>query len=149
MKHYRFTSKLLALAFIVFSILPSVSLATSWSYPIVVYEGHIYEVTDKTVTEIDKEIGKVTSYSDMEPLPGNFSNEYEEGTKYYSIKGADTDDTIAVETANGEYKEAVKKGKYTASTDEKEDNTLYIVLGVVAVIVIILVLILLRRNKRR
>ena len=85
----------------------------------------------------------------MEPLPGNFSNEYEEGTKYYSIKGADTDDTIAVETANGEYKEAVKKGKYTASTDEKEDNTLYIVLGVVAVIVIILVLILLRRNKRR
>lgn len=149
MKHYRFTSKLLALAFIVFCILPSVSLATSWSYPMVVYEGSIYEVTDKTVADIDKEIGKVTSYSDMESLPGNFSNEYEEGTKYYSIKGVDTDETIAVETANGEYKEAVNKGEYTTSADEKEDNTLYIVLGVVVVVLILLAFIFLGRKKRK
>jgi hypothetical protein len=59
-----------------------------------VWDGYRYEVLDEYVEEIDSEIGEVTSYSDMETLSGNFSNEYIEGTKYFSIKGVSTDEAI-------------------------------------------------------
>ncbi len=47
---------------------PSKPLATSWAYPFVVWQDYIYVVSEEYVTEIDKEIGKVTKYSDMESL---------------------------------------------------------------------------------
>jgi hypothetical protein len=91
---------------------PSKPLATSWAYTFVVWQDYIYVVREEYVTEIDKKIGKVTKYSDMESLSGNFSNMYKKGTKYYSIKGVSTDEAIAVEESEGRYIKATREGKY-------------------------------------
>lgn len=55
----------------------------------------------------------------MEQHPGNFSNIYKKGTKYYSIKGINTDEAIAVQDEERKYKKAIRGEKYTfGSTDE-------------------------------
>jgi hypothetical protein len=78
----------LVVLFLLFTILvPSKTSASSWAYPFVVWDGYIYVISEEYVTEIESEIGQVTKCSDMEQYPGNFSNTYEEGTKYYSIEG--------------------------------------------------------------
>lgn len=69
----------------------------SWAYPFVVWDKNVYVVSDEVVIEIDKQIGRVTKYSDKEGnYGGNFSNVYKKGTKYFSIKGISTDIAIAV-----------------------------------------------------
>jgi hypothetical protein len=93
-------------------LFPSKLLATSWAYPFVVWDGYIYVVQDEYVTEIDREIGKVTRYSDMEQYAGNFSNAYKRGTKYYSIVGISTDEAIAIQDKEGKYKKAVRENEY-------------------------------------
>ncbi|GGB53912.1 hypothetical protein [Fictibacillus barbaricus] len=77
---------------------------------------------DEYVKEIDKEIGQVSKYSDMEQYPGNFSNVYRKGTKYYSIKDISTDESIAVEDESGKYKKAVREKEYTFD-GTVEDNS--------------------------
>ncbi len=104
--------KLLLLITLLALILPTKSLATSWAYNFVVWEGYIYEITDEYVTDVDLEVGKVTAYSDMESLSGNFSNTYEVGTKYYTINGVSSDEAIAIEEPDGKYIKAVKIGEY-------------------------------------
>jgi hypothetical protein len=49
----------------------------------------------------------------MEQYPGNFSNFYKKGTKYYSIAGSSTDEAIAVQDGFGEYKKAIREKEYT------------------------------------
>ncbi|MFO1441788.1 hypothetical protein KDN24_00770 [Bacillus sp. Bva_UNVM-123] len=92
--------------------LPSKLLATSWAFQFVVWQGYIYVVSDEYVTEIDSEIGQVTKYSDMESYSGNFSNTFKKGTKYYSIKGINTDEAIAIEESDGRYIKAYREGEY-------------------------------------
>ena len=78
----------------------------------VVWDGYIYQLTDEYVESVDEEIGEVTKYSDMEgTYSGNFSNEYEKGTKYYAIQGISTGEAIAIED-EGKYKKAIRDGKY-------------------------------------
>lgn len=79
---------------LVIAIFPCKANATSWAYPFVVWDNYIYVMSDENVKNIDKEIGEVTKYSDMEQYGGNFSNVYPKGTKYYSIVGINTDDTM-------------------------------------------------------
>ncbi|MBE4909627.1 hypothetical protein IMZ08_16360 [Bacillus luteolus] len=112
----RLHQKLLLLVALLVLILPTKSLATDWEYPFVVWEGYIYEVTDEYVTDVDIEVGEVTAYSDMEQLSGNFSNTYEVGTKYYTIKGESSDEVIAVEEIDGKYVKAVKIGEYSIAS---------------------------------
>lgn len=102
---------------------PCKASATSWAYSFVVYEGYVYVVSEESVgeEEVEKEIGSVTQYSDMESLPGNFSNAYPVGTKYYSIKGVNAEDMIAVEESEGQYLKAERDGKY-APTIEGESS---------------------------
>lgn len=63
--------------------------SNAWVYSFVKWENENYVVTEEEVKEekIGTEIGEVTSYSDQESsdTTGNFSNHYEEGTKYYEI----------------------------------------------------------------
>ena len=82
--------------------------ATSWAYPFVVWDNHIYVVSEETVLDVEKKIGKVTKYSDMETYSGNFSNVFRKGTKYYSIKGIDTTIAIAVQSSDGQYIKAYR-----------------------------------------
>jgi hypothetical protein len=83
------------------------------AYGFVVWNGYIYKVSDEYVEEITKEIGEVTKYSDMEGIySGNFSNKYEKGTKYFSIKGISTDEAIAIKEQDGKYRKAINQGKY-------------------------------------
>ena len=96
----------------IFSLYPQKSLATSWAYPFVVWQDTIYVVGEETVTDIEEEIGHVTKYSDMESYGGNFSNAYPKGTKYYSIKGIDTDVAIAVQEEDGVFVKAESNGPY-------------------------------------
>jgi hypothetical protein len=86
--------------------------SADWAFSFVVWDGYVYQLTDEYVEDVREEIGEVTKYSDMEgTYSGNFSNEYEEGTKYYSIKGISTDKAIAVDD-NGKYIKANRNGKY-------------------------------------
>ncbi|WP_078381781.1 hypothetical protein [Sutcliffiella halmapala] len=91
---------------------PTQGFATSWAYPFVVWKGFIYEISDEYVTNIDKKIGHVTKYSDMDSYRGNFSNSYPKGTKYYSIEDIHTDEAIAIREKNGKYKKAIRSGEY-------------------------------------
>lgn len=85
----------------------------SWVYSFVVWDGYVYQISDEYVQKVDEEIGKVTVYSDKEgTYTGNFSNEYEKGTEYYSITGVSTDEAIAIEE-DGKYRKAIRDGKYT------------------------------------
>lgn len=103
-------------------IFSTTSFATKWVHMFVVWDGYVYVVKDEYVTEIDKEIGQVTKYSDMEQYTGNFSNIYRKGTKYYSINDISTDVSIAVEDESGKYKKAVREKEYTFG-GTVEDNS--------------------------
>lgn len=93
-------------------IYPDQSLA-KWAHSFVVWDGYIYVIKENEIDNTGKEIGEVTSYSDAEgTYSGNFSNTYEKGTKYYSIKGVSTDESIAVQSGEGTYLQAVREGKY-------------------------------------
>ena len=84
-----------------------------WAHSFVVWDGYIYVLKENEIDNTDKKIGEVTSYSDVEgTYSGNFSNTYEKGTKYYSIKGMSTDEAIAVQVGEGTYLQAVREGKY-------------------------------------
>ncbi|MFS0864329.1 hypothetical protein [Fredinandcohnia sp. 179-A 10B2 NHS] len=100
--------------FILFiSSYPGKTLATSWAYYFVVWDGYIYVISEGDyVTEIGDEIGHVTRFSDMEQYSGNFSNAYKKGTKYYSIDGVSTDQAIAVEESDGQYIKAYREVEY-------------------------------------
>lgn len=106
-----------------------------WVYSFVVWDGYIYVVSDEYVEEIDKEIGHVTKYSDVEgTYSGNFSNTYKKGTKYYSIKGISTDEAIAIQDKDGKYKKAMREGKYAGNKDDISD--LDLVVGLLVLVLI-------------
>lgn len=90
---------------------PNASSSESWAYSFVGWEDKSYVITDKEVPEerIGAEIGEVTSYSDNENADksGNFSNTFEEGTKYYEITDKNTEEAIAVEVQEGTFIKAV------------------------------------------
>lgn len=94
-------------------IVPTNIGATSWVFPFVVWNDSIYVISNESVTDVGKSIGKVTSYSDMEQFGGNFSNIYEKGTKYYAINGISTDVAIAVEEYAGNFLRADYESPYT------------------------------------
>ena len=126
------------------SLLPTKSLA-KWAYPFVVWDGYIYVISDEFVEEIDKKIGRVTKYNDMEgTYSGNFSNEYKKGTAYYSITGVSTDEAIAIEDGVGEYKKAVMDGEYAGNK-----YSLGVPIMIVGFIALLLLWVLLAYNKRR
>ena len=83
-----------------------------WAFAFAALDGYIYQISDEYVKDINKELGEVTTYSGVEgTYAGNFSNVYEEGTKYYSIDGISTKEAIAIEEADGTYRKAVRDGK--------------------------------------
>lgn len=91
----------------------SSSSSADWNSNFVVWDNYMYETTEEYVSEIDKEIGHVTKYSDREGMySGNFSNKYKKGTEYYSIKGTNTVEAIAIKEEDGRYRKAVRAGKY-------------------------------------
>ena len=119
---------------IVFPLSSFKVLATSWAYPFVVWDDHIYVVSEETVLDVEKKIGKVTKYSDMYSYSGNFSNVFPRGTKYYSIKGIDTAIAIAIQTSDGHYIKAYRQGEYTYRKSFTE--YIYTGLGVFAILVV-------------
>lgn len=119
---------------IVFPFSSAKVFSTSWAYPFVVWNDSVYVVSEETVLDVEKEIGKVTKYSDMEQYSGNFSNVYPKGTKYYSIKGINTSVAIAVESSEGQYIKAYRQGEYTYKKSYTE--YIYYGLGVFAIVVV-------------
>ncbi|WP_342561152.1 hypothetical protein NST84_15855 [Paenibacillus sp. FSL R7-0345] len=86
-----------------------------WANRFVVNEGKSYLISDKRVDaeQVDSMIGQVTKYSDEEgTYSGNFSNYYPKGTKYYSIKGVNISEAIAVNPGNGTFIRADYSGEY-------------------------------------
>ncbi|MEF7564285.1 hypothetical protein V4V35_14820 [Bacillus infantis] len=109
-----------SLLFLLIAACPAITGATKWVSSFVVWEGYQYTVQDDHIeeSEIESELGQVTSYSDMYPMGGNFSNEFEEGSKYFSIKGVSTEESIAVEAGSGIYVRADRERKYTFVNEE-------------------------------
>ncbi|MFC5602785.1 hypothetical protein [Sporosarcina koreensis] len=98
--------------FLLLSVIAGCSSSADWNSAFVVWNGYMYEVSNEYVDETDEEIGQVTTYSDRErTYSGNFSNKYSKGTKFYSIKGINTDEAIAVEEGE-RYRKAINNGKY-------------------------------------
>ncbi|MFJ5714410.1 hypothetical protein [Neobacillus sp. NPDC093127] len=122
-------------------LLPNKSFA-SWVNLFVVWDGYTYVVSDENVTEIDKEIGHVTKYSDMEgTYSGNFSNIFKKGTKYYSIKGISTDEAIAIQEKDGKYKKATREGEYAGNkNDFLESGPSIIIIGLVFLLLVVAIL---------
>jgi len=125
---------------LLFSLLISIlspSVYADWARNFVVFSGKTYEITDKIIdpNNIDKKIGKVTSNSTREgSYRGNFSNKYPKGTEYYSIKGIDSSQEIAVKASVGGYLSAIYRGEY----GEKSNLGWYIVWIFLACIVTLL-----------
>lgn len=99
------TALLFAFAFLFLSACSFGNSNTSWAYAFVAWEGNTYQMTGAYIDVVDEEIGEVTMYSDQEgTYTGNFSNEYEKGTKYFAIPGVSTDEAIAVQEKDGRYR---------------------------------------------
>lgn len=146
MRNRQFFFVVLVSLLIFTSLLPNKPLA-KWAYPFVVWDGYIYVISDEFVEEVDKKIGRVTKYNDMEgTYSGNFSNKYKKGTAYYSITGVSTDEAIAIEEEGGKYKKAIRDGEY-----EGNIYSLGIVFSIMIVgfIALLLVWILLANYKRK
>ncbi|WP_456278926.1 hypothetical protein [Bacillus sp. AK128] len=104
-------SSILLFTFLLPLLISNKSFA-EWANSFVVYDGYVYVVSDEYVTEIEKEIGKVTKHSGIEgTYYGDFSNTYKRGTKYYSIKNVSTEIAIAVDD-NGAFIKAIRDGEY-------------------------------------
>ena len=135
-----------------FSLLSDKAEATKWLYPFVVWDGYVYVISEEYVTEVEHEIGEVTKFSNMEQYSGNFSNVYKTGTKYYSIKGISTDESIAILDINGKYKKADRGVEYTYGKDEdsKEEkyNTTFISTILLALLIIVLVVLAIKKTKK-
>jgi len=101
-----------------FSLFLNQAMATKWIYQFVVWDGYVYVISEEYVTEVEHEIGEVTKFSNSEQYSGNFSNVYKTGTKYYSIKGISTDESIAILDIYGKYKKADRGVEYTYGNDE-------------------------------
>ena len=87
--------------------------SADWAFSFVVWDGYIYQLGNEYVDDVSDEIGEVTKHSDMEgTYSGNFSNVYDKGTKYYSIKKISTEEAIAVKEKDGRYRKAIREGKY-------------------------------------
>ena len=88
----------------------------AWVYSFVKWENENYVATEEEVKEekIGAEIGEVTSYSHQESsdTSGNFSNQYEEGTKYYEITDINPEEAIAIKIQEGKFIKAVISDKW-------------------------------------
>jgi hypothetical protein len=142
MKVSKIISSILIFIILISLLLPRKFFA-DWAYSFVVYDGYTYVTSDENVTDIDKEIGQVTLYSDKEgSYYGNFSNTYKKGTKYYSIKGVSTDTAIAVND-NGKYIKAIKEGEYLR---RKYSHFTLIIGGAVICLIFALLIFMVQKN---
>jgi hypothetical protein len=115
-------------------LFPNKPLA-DWAYSFVVWDGYVYVVSDEMVEDVEKEIGHVTKYSDMEgTYSGNFSNSYKKGTKYFSIKGISEDEAIAIAEDDGRFSKATREGKY----EGRESGISSLIAGSVIVLFIVI-----------
>lgn len=128
-----------SLLFLLIAVYPGIAGATKWASSFVVWEGYQYTVQEEYIekSEIESEIGQVTAYSDMEPLSGNFSNKFLKGSKYFSIKGVSTEESIAVEAGSGTYARADRSGEYTFANEEK-NSKLLLIPGLVVIFVLLM-----------
>ncbi|UOE94661.1 hypothetical protein [Alkalihalobacillus sp. LMS39] len=110
---------LLGVVFFGLFFCPLATFATSWAYPFITWEGNLYVVTDTKIEKVEEELGQVTSYSDMESLPGDFSNAYQKGTKFYKIKGVSTEEAIAVEVEDGTFIKAIREESYLGESNSE------------------------------
>jgi hypothetical protein len=114
-----------------------------WAYEFVVFNKNIYVITDKKVNcgLIGSVLGQVTSYSDREgTYSGNFSNTFPKGTKYYIIKGSDSNKVIAIKEKDGTFIEANYGGKYAGSRYNIQ-NLLLCFSGLIILLMIVVILV--------
>ncbi|GBF77669.1 hypothetical protein PA598K_06231 [Paenibacillus sp. 598K] len=81
----------------------------SYPFPLIIWNKHIYRVTNDKVTDIDKEIGEIKNFSavESEGQQDNYSNYYPKGTKIFSIVNIDTSVALAVKTGENEFVKAI------------------------------------------
>jgi hypothetical protein len=83
-----------------------------------------YVITDDMIepTKIGQEIGEVTRYSTSETSKisdsDNFSNAFKRGTKYFEIKGINTNEALAVEKEEGKFIKAIILDEWEKSQNQ-------------------------------
>jgi hypothetical protein len=116
-----------------------------WAYRFVVHDGKSYIISDSRLEtgQIDSIIGKVTLYSDEEgTYSGNFSNYYPQGTEYYSIKGTNINEAIAIKVSDGSFIKADYQGEYEGATF----NWIKVLPYIVGVFVFVIVVFIVKNN---
>jgi hypothetical protein len=92
---------------------------SDWAYSFIVWDGYIYELSDEYVEDVEEEIGEVTFFSNTEgTYEGNYSNEYNKGTKYFSIVGINIEEAIAIKEDDGKYRKAIRNGNYSVDSEQ-------------------------------
>ncbi|MEK3796044.1 hypothetical protein MKX42_30345 [Paenibacillus sp. FSL R7-0204] len=90
--------------------------------PILKWNDQIYLITDEKVSasEVELEIGKVTSYSitSEETTPNNFSNYYDTGTPFFIIKEKDELKELAIQTSKDTFVKAIIPLAITSSNSD-------------------------------
>ncbi|MCR8658790.1 hypothetical protein [Paenibacillus endoradicis] len=123
------------------------SIHADWAHKFVVNDGKSFIISDNPIEtdQIGSKIGKVTSFSDEEGTYwGNFSNYYPKGTEYYSIKGVDIDEAIAIKVNDESFVKANYNGEYEGALFDWRKLVWYIVGAFLLYIVIIFV-----KNNRK
>jgi len=87
----------------------STNSSASFPFPLVKWSDKVYKVTTFNVTEVEVELGEITSFSTIETdeKSNSFSNVYAVGTKIWSIKDVDVNDAIAIDLGNNVFVKAV------------------------------------------
>jgi hypothetical protein len=138
------------LVFIVFPLL-LFSNHNVWAdpaLPFVVKDGSRYEITQELVpvNSIERQIGKVTRYSNEEgTYQGNFSNFFPIGTEYYAIIGIDSSSAIAVKSGGDSYVKANFAGSYNTGSIWSDYKTWF---GLAFVVIVLMLLYNIFRNKK-
>lgn len=103
--------KIIWLLVLLLGTTPSVALALDWTYPFVVWNGNVYEVTEEEIVENDlgKVIGHVkrTANDRTGNYYGDASNSYPKGTQYYELNGISPESAIAVEVKDSQWVKAI------------------------------------------
>ena len=123
--------------------------ALSWHSEFVVWNDKVYEIKEEVLKDgdIGQYIGKVDSEADdyTGDYDGDASNVYPIGTEYYEIKNLSSDQAIAVEIGNQQW----KKAEYIYDTPFRLKDLIgrYLPYTLASALLIVILVFFIRRKK--
>lgn len=124
--------------------------ALASTYPsTVAWNNLLYGLSTEEVDnkDIGNEIGKIERQRTPMPMKNGESNEKLVGSLLFEIKGADTQDVIAVKV-NDKFFKASKLGPIQVTTDQSNEQSWIVTLSIICFLVLVTMIIVWRKRKR-